>query len=213
MRKLTSYSGRLEDGRVWHVYDVLDKKVRVIDDFANAMLIGELFDDKALDDSEKTSILTMMVLPDVQAFAEAFGEQTSDAFAQVMMQAFGIDVKGGVAEKRVLDWEEDAARIKATMRSAYGLGEEFMGLPYLDVCELLGMAPQDTPMGQALYYRTADKPKRTKYNKEQISAFEKARDFYKLGKKKTTIERANATATSMFDAIAGGSDGRRPGND
>jgi len=56
-----------------------------------------------------------------------------------------------------------------------------------------------------LFYRIAERPKTTKYNRQQIESFDKARKFYALKTEETIdYQDANARATAAFDAIAKG---------
>lgn len=170
-----------EDGAC-RVYDILGRRVRVSDSYRNALKIARLAADPLFSDTEKLAVMMRICLPDPERFSEAFGDSSVEAFKEVLWQAFRFDVDGTRSrpEKQLIDPDQDAARIRVTMRQAYGYGREFEELPYRDVCEMIGMSPHETPMGQALYYRTARPPKSNKYNREQVEAFRKARRFYRL---------------------------------
>ncbi|MCH4220488.1 MAG: bacteriophage Gp15 family protein [Eggerthellaceae bacterium] len=159
----------------------MGRHVRVIDDWENAMLIDELAHDKMFSNDEKTSIVMAMVFPDPKAFMRAFGDDAGAAFTCVMNDAFCMDISGcSERAEHVIDWEQDAARIRATMRMAYGLGDEYTTLPYMEVCELIGMSPHETPMGQALYYRTAERPEETDWNRKEVESFDECKEYYAL---------------------------------
>ena len=189
------------DGRPWRRYDVLGRQVRVFDDFETAMLMNEMMEDPLFEPHEKDELALRMVTPDPARFAEAFGGRARDALAEVLRQAFGYGEDGQGEGERAMDLDEDAARIRATMLAAYGLREaEWRAMPFRDVCDLLALAPRETPMGQAVYYRTAKRPKATKGNKEALRAFDEARRFYRLGESKAP-EKANDRATGAFEAL------------
>lgn len=196
---MASSSGHTEDGRLWDAYESNGRRFRVCDSWDVAMRLREMLSDDVLDDSDKAALMQVMVLPDPEAFASATGDAARDTLLDLMWQAFGFDLDGSHrSEPQVMDWDEDSDRIDATMLSAYGLEpSRWEQMSYLEVSRLIGLAPHETPMGQALYYRTAKRPKRTKYNKAEVEAFDKAHDFYRLGRHKD----ANKSATEAFDRV------------
>lgn len=205
MQALTSSSILLEDERIAHIYRVSDRNLRVIDGFEIGLLVGELFDDDLFEADEKQALLLQMIFPDPKAFLEAFAGCLEAALSDTLWQAFGIDVTNDKPhERHVIDWVQDSDRIKATVLMAYGLDwEDARGrIPYRDMCALLGQAPHETPMGQALYYRTAKAPKATKYNRDQVADFAKAKKHYAIKDKNEDSPTANDSACSMFDAMA-----------
>ena len=191
---------KLSDGRRYGVYDVLGKRLRIIDDFATAVRLDKLTRDELFDDGQKTQIALAMVYPDPEKVAEAYGDDFPEAFRETLRQAFGMgEGKGG---KRVIDYDEDAPRILATMRAAYGLGREYERMPYREVMALLAYSPHDTPMGQAIYYRIAKQPKRDRYNGKYIEEWRKMRDYSRIGGKEEDGEGdANDAATAAFEAM------------
>ena len=180
-----------------------------MDSLDSALRVHACLTDELLDDMERLEVSMAIALPDPERFCEAFADDPVGAFADLLWDAFGIDVTGGHAtehERPVLDWDEDLPRLKATVLAAYGMRwDDFLSVPYRDACSLVGMAPPETPMGQALHYRTAKRPKRTKWNAEELRAFDEAREFYRLGRgREARPGAANDMATAMFDAMAGG---------
>lgn len=205
MQALTSSSIRLEDGRMAHVYHVMDRNVRVIDGFETGLLVSDLFGDDLFDQTEKQAVLLQMIFPEPECFVDGFAGQLAEALSDILWKAFGLDVAGDKPhEKQIIDWEQDADRIKATVLMAYGLDWEDarVRITYRDMCALIGQAPHETPMGQALYYRTAKRPKATKYNREEISNYEKAKKHYAIREEPIDDPVANDVASSMFGVIA-----------
>lgn len=191
------------------VREVRGRRVRAVDTLDAALRVHECLRDPLLDDRERLEVSMAIVLPDPRRFVSAFADDPVGAFADLLWDAFGIDATGahrGEWEDPVLDWDEDLPRLKATVLAAYGTRwDDFLQIPYRDACSLVGMAPFETPMGQALHYRTAKRPRRTKHNAEELRAFDEAREFYRLGKGRAARpEAANERATAMFDALAGG---------
>ena len=122
-----------------------------------------------------------------------------------------IDLDGSHAGgERVIDWEQDADRIEASLWQAYGM-------PFEDIRErvsieqlaaLLCALPYETPLGRALYYRTAEEPALTEYNREQVEEFRRLRSLYALdvsddGRGGDAMERMDAATGDAFAAIAG----------
>lgn len=205
-----SCKGVTDDGRVWHAYRCGEHNVRICDGFTHAQRIQEMMLDKTLPDRMKDQLFVRMVLPDPQKFFDVLGEkQGVKVLSDACYQAFGFDIDNThEEEKPVIDFEKDASRIDATMLQAYGLSrDEWENMPYKEICELIGLAPYETPMGQALYYRTAERPKETEYNKEELEEFDKLKDFYSLENTNTStmneqdMARENDKAAAMWAAF------------
>ena len=104
----------------------------------------------------------------------------------------------------MIDWEGDAEVIEASLWQAYSTPflEIARKVSFRELGHLIGMAPHETPIGQALYYRTADEPKSTKYNQDEIRRFRKLRQAWSLKKQVGDASPdANDYATSMFEAV------------
>lgn len=160
------------------VYGILGRRVRVDDSYATARKLVRLFRDRILDADEKGAVALKLSVADPDGFCAAFGEDSPRAFREVLRKAYGASDK---PSKVLIDLEQDDARIKATMLQAYGqTPEQFESMPYRDVCSYILMSPHETPMGQAVYYRSAKRPKRTKWNADEIRRFDKLRRFYRI---------------------------------
>lgn len=194
----------------WHVIDVEGRKVRVYDTLRDFLLIRDALEDELLDDAERWDVLLAMLYPDPQGVCDALGEEVVHFVGETLWEAFGIDLHGTheTDDTRLVDWDEDRDYITATTRTAYGMGfEEFSGLPYRECCTLVALAPHETPMGQAVYYRTAKPPKVTKYNAEERKHFREARKFWALGRRRTRargedMEAKQSAADASFAALA-----------
>ena len=185
------------------VYEVRGRRVRVKDSLRTFLSVCRLLADDRLDVFGRMVILLPMVIENPDGFLDAFGDESHEALADIVWDAFSIDLTGERAvdkAEKVIDWDEDKARIVATVRAAYTLSyDEFLDTPFNEARALIGMAPHDTPMGQALYYRTAEPPRRTKHNKEEVERFRKMKEAYRLGK--SHADNANDRATSEFDML------------
>jgi hypothetical protein len=208
---LTSYSAALEDGRICHLYDWGGKRFRVVDDAENVLTLIDLFKNEMLLPEVKYNILMDRLFPDPERVAEAIGDNLGELLSALLWDVAGLDITGAHKaehQKPLFDWEQDATAIRVTLLTAYNLrwDDAKNRISYEELCDLIGMSPHDTPMGQALYYRTAPEPERTKHNGAEVERFRKARDFWKLrNKNKTAIdpmEDANNRANDAFAAFA-----------
>lgn len=196
------------NGRLVSDYAYQGKQVGVCDSARNGILIIELFQDEELSPEEKGELLVRMLFPNPEQTVAEYGDQIWELIIFVIWEAFGLDVSADgryATEHRpaVFDFEEDAARIRASLLQCFGIDwdEAACALSYADMTSLLGMlleADTETPFQQAIYYRTAKPPKRNKHNGDYCDAFEERRKHFALSKKDTTTE--NDTTAGMFAA-------------
>ena len=192
------------------VYQWETVAVRVYDDAGTALKVADLFQDDKLTIQIKERILLRLLFVDPVAVCREVPD--FDAFIRsVLWSVCGLDVDGTHRKeygKKVMDWKQDDERIRASLYATYGksfdeLKQEF---PLSELCSLIGLVPHDTPMGMALYYRTAKPPKATKHNQEQVREFNRMRRFYALkkGTNSDEFKNMNQAATAAFSALRGG---------
>lgn len=209
-RSLTRCS-RSVNGRYCNEYEYEGARVDVCDSALVAVLVSELFADEGLEASEKEALFPAMVLADPDAALAAVGRDSFwPMLAHVSWEAFGLDLLGeheGDVEEPVFDWAEDAGRIRASLLQAYGIAwdEAAPRTSYTEMCDLLAglMEAGETPLQQAVLYRTAEPPRKTKYNREQVEAFRARREHFRLkgaGRAADAAEAANDAMASMFMA-------------
>lgn len=162
-------------------------EVEVHDDLLTALDVIGLFRDGSLSVSEKLYRLAPMMFPGFDwEDPPEWAESLPDLIAGQCWELYGIDADGTHTEEcagpRVIDWDYDEQAIRASLLACYGLtvAEVAEKCSYMDACSLVGMADHDSPIGQRLYYRTADEPKRTPHNDDQIRAFRRAREAFAL---------------------------------
>lgn len=209
-------------GRLCHWYDWRGRSVLVCDSARNMLLVIELFADKELEPEDKYQILLAMLFPDPAEALGMAGGDINDLIACVLWDACGLDVTGTKPHERaVFDWESDAPRIQASLMSAYGItwDQAADGLSFSDVCALLGELVEDdaqTPFAQAIYYRTAKPPKRTKYNGEQCDAWSARRLHFALKASDASpvdaMEEQNNRSRDLFAALKAVAKGAEVGN-
>lgn len=205
-RKTNHRNGHLVSTYSWN-----GQQVDVYDSARNGILIIELFQDEELQPDEKAQLLVRMLFPDVSSTLAMAGDQIGELLIHIVWEAFGLDISldgrhSAEHEPAVFDFEEDAARIRASLLQCFGIDwdEASRALSYADMCSLLGMlleADTETPFQQAIYYRTAKPPKRTKHNADLCDAFEARAKHFALEKAADEAQSANDTTAGMFAAM------------
>ena len=105
-------------------YDWMGGRVWVRDSTRRALLVIELFADESIQPEQKALWLPHMMFADPPAARDASGDDPQGMVAALAWEAYGIDIAGdrphdsGAA---AFDWAQDAARIRASLMSAYGL--------------------------------------------------------------------------------------------
>lgn len=210
-RSLTT-RGRTVNGRFCTRYEYEGAGYDVCDSALNAMLVNELFADKTVDGADKQELLPAMLFADPRAAAEAAGPDGFwDMVDAVLWDAMGVDLYGtrGAAghEAPVFDWDEDAGRIRASLLQAYGVdwSEEARRMSYAEFLDLVSglMEAGETPLQQAIYYRTAKCPRETKNNREYVEAFRARARHFALKGARSEADRAAAANDAMASAFAG----------
>ncbi|NGM17718.1 hypothetical protein GMI70_06900 [Eggerthellaceae bacterium zg-893] len=161
------------------------RRVRVYDSAMLALRIGELLADEQVDAYYKRELMESMLVVDVEA-ARAALEDFDGFLAHAAWEVAGVDMDGSHAAEsdgpQVIDWEQDAGHIQATLWQVYGRSFEEIA-PRVSLRQLgglIGACPHETPMGQAVYYRTAKEPKHTKYNSEEVKRFRRLRAHWAI---------------------------------
>lgn len=192
------------DGRLCHEYTHDGQPVMVCDSARNMLLVIELFSDETLTPESKANLLMVMLFPDPNEVIGRFSD-IAGLLIDVVWQACGLNISNeDMSEKKVFDWDEDAARIKASLSMAYGINwdEECDKRSYMDICDLLSVlleSQQSTPFSEAVHYRTAEPPEGNKYNQKERERFFKLRKYFAL--KSVDEYQPDADATAIFDRI------------
>lgn len=183
-----------------------DTEIEYFDDIATALDVMDAMQ-KDTPVKERLAIAIDMVFPHPD---QIVGDGVNDFIFGVFWEAFGIDLAGTHAPEcagtKTIDWVQDAERIRVSLLSQYGLSMQALKehCSFGDVCSLIGMADRDTPIGRAIYYRTAKEPRRQKGNEEAIREFRRMRDIYAIkedDQKHDPYEQMNNAANSAFVAL------------
>ena len=222
---LTRRPTRLPDGRLASAYEHNGERIWVCDSALDALRILQLARNQALSEAEKSERIIKAAFADPTAVISREEGEAQAIVSDILWEAFGLDVTADHAhaaecDEAVFDFDEDAARIRASLLAYYGLDwdEAAESITYADLCALLaqmseadhqatsgGLPSFRTSFAQALWYRTAKPPKNDKLNRGLRKAFLATRESLRLGaKKRTRIEAANdAMAETMAAARRG----------
>lgn len=185
--------------------------IEVCDSARNVLAIIELFADEEQPAERKQEKLLRWLFFDTQAAIEAAGNDLQELVSDVMWDVCGLDVTPDHIHTTedgspAFDWDEDAARIRASLLSAYGIDwdAKASSMTYSAVSDLLGAlleADSQTPFQQAVIYRKSDPPKRTKHNGDLVDAWNARREHFALkGISDDEIAYQNAAAAADFEA-------------
>ncbi len=211
MRRNLTTRSRAVNGRFCTRYEYEGAGYDVCDSALNAMLVNELFADTELSEEDKQRLLPAMLFADLPAAIETAGRDGFwDMVDSVLWDSMGVDLYGtrgaAGAEEPVFDWDEDAGRIRASLLQAYGLDWDAVAgsMSYGAFLDLVAglMESGETPLQQAIYYRTAKCPKETKNNREYVEAFRARAAHFALHADRTESGRMDAANGAMASAFA-----------
>lgn len=205
---LTRSSGRDADGR-YSVYEWEGRRIRIHDSAMCALRVMELMRDEAMDPITKRYVLMRLLFCDPEA-VEAAVTDVEGLMALACWEACGLDLTGEHADEtggeRIFDWQQDEAVIRVSLYQEYGRPWDELAreLTYRELTQMMGLISFDTPLGKAIYYRTAPEPKPTRHNAEQVREFRERKAFWKLKDNREPAEKMEAMnnqANDMFLAM------------
>lgn len=173
---------------IWHDTDGKGRRVRpllwngsvvrVRDGADIAFRVISLWAERGLDAASKLDIAARLLFCDPEG-AAALGD-FEGLLAEAVRQVAGFDPTKGAepVQDPVIDLEQDAQIIYSSLFRAYGMPLEAIAREVtLDgLIALMAGVPHETPLGQALYYRTAEPPE----DRERARAFRERREHWRL---------------------------------
>lgn len=218
---LTRRPERHPDGRLVSRYDIEAGAFWVADGAREALSVLSLFKDRQATAKQKADALYRRMLPCPASLWGRSAEEVTRIIEELAWQAYGLDVTSGhehasECDEPVFDYDEDAARIKASLLAYYGIDWDKAcdDMTFADasallsqICEsdrtesLSGLPTFTTPFAQAIFYRTAKPPKPTKANKGLREAFAAMRDRLAMGSKRSSAEAANDATSGMVESM------------
>lgn len=177
-------------------------------DFKTVLKLFDLFEDETLKPETKEWVFINLVFKN----PEDVKRLDLDEFVILYMwEVCGLDCKGDKHhEKQVIDFKQDAERIYASFYADYGIDLFTEQLDWRQFTALLSGLSHETPIMQAVYYRTCKIPKPQiikgkTINAEEIKAVKEAKAFYALkaqGKQaKDVMERQSKALDDMAASI------------
>ena len=190
-------------------YDWNGGRVWLRDSARRALLVIELFADETVEPEQKALWLPHMMFADPPAARDAAGDDPQGMVAALAWEAYGIDIAGDRphdAGAAAFDWAQDAARIRASLMSAYGLDWDAASRS-LSFCDLIGLlaslmeTAESSPFAEAVSARLAKPPAPTKWTKEEREALEARKRHFALKTAASDPVRAqNDAAADQFAA-------------
>lgn len=198
----------LSDGSSAFPYLFHGQEILIRDDAKTAIKIFNLFQDKEADENIKAIEIIESIFVDAQeAYIACDFDNTlfGELINSVIWEIYGIDNQGGnkTTSEPLWDLDEDSALIRISLRMAYGVewDEIREKIPWSEFIYMVSSLPHETPLGMRIYYRNINnKPKKTKYNKEQIDEFMRFHKLFALKPKQTgSHDSAEVANTTMND--------------
>ena len=187
---------RFVEGVYCNEYEIRGHTYLICDSIRNALLVSELLEDEEMSQDAKQFLLPAMVFVDLQEAIDTAGEDFWEVLLDACWSALGIDLDGRhntTNEDAVIDFKQDASRIRASFLQVYGMSFDDISskTSYIQFMGLIKglLESGESSLQQAVYYRTAKPPKRTKYNEEEIKAFRKKQEYYRI---KTQTDKADS---------------------
>lgn len=126
-----------------------------------------------------------------------------DIFTEAQRVLFGESKKQG---ENYVDFKQDAARIYAAFRQAYGidLHEEHGKMHWHVFLALLGNLPSDTAFSEVVNIRQRKLPKLTEYNREEYMELVQLKEKYRIHKTDEQKKKSmNDAWGRVFHALKG----------
>lgn len=172
--------------------------------FDNILLLMELFDDKSMAEHLKPVIALSMLIVDDSLIEQLTYQYRNQLLVDIFKDKLGIDLlspreKSGMTNPNETDEDNDlpvvnfiidAERIFASFLSDYNINlmEQQGKLMWDEFMALFNNLSEESPMKQAIYYRTCEIPKRDKHNTEERKRIKKLKELYELPEAKAIRE-------------------------
>lgn len=180
--------------------------------FSTVMKLQDLENDDQLSDISKISIgLQMLIknydeieIPDLMTKINMYKFIVSE-FISLKDEQEAQEQTPNESEKydsgaEIFDYHEDAERLYASFLVDYNIDliEQKHTLHWYKFIALFRGLSKDTPMKEAIYYRTVKIPAETKYNKEHVQQLRKAKKAVQLKKQTNTLQSGLAKASQFL---------------
>ena len=196
------------EGNRYSVMEWEGQGIRVYDGADTALMLIRLLRAEDVLPEAKWPVVYDLLFVDPAAVLARPWEDVDGMLTHIVYEVCGVDMDGSRGDfgKRVIDWEADGDYIAASVWQSYGVPVREIAheCTFAEFGRLVGLCPYETPIGQAIYYRTADEPKSTKWNQDQIEEFRKRRRAWALDAPQggtSSFEAQNNDATLAFEGL------------
>ncbi len=211
-KPLTTTSARKTDAygrkRLVSSYEWHGSEIEVCDSARNILSIIELLTGYG-DQDDVSLVLVDRLLFDPPAAYEIAGDEIHQLIYDAMWDVCGLDVTpdgehmAGEDGDKWFDWEEDADRIRNSLRAAYGISwdETSDNITFSEATSLITQLAEygvNTPFQQAVHYRLGKPPSAKVVGSDAVDAWHEARDFYEL-KGSDSISVQNDGIDDLFE--------------
>lgn len=177
--------------------------VRVLDSAATALRVRSVFSEPLFPD-QKWAVARELLFVDPNAVQEHQWDDFGGFFEAVLEEVVGLSAEQHQSDASVIDIDSDDDYISASIWQTYGISVQELAerVTLREFFALVSLCPHETPIGQAIYYRTADEPENA--NSDAIQEFRRRREFWRLKNVKhpEPVVDSNQRATDVFNAIA-----------
>lgn len=189
------------------------REVEVYNGAGTALKVIELFGDDDLCADVKAEVLAHLLFVEPYSVVRAFEGDYSRLLAFVLFEVVTIDIDGKHAtaharaqNKRVIDWEQDADIINVSLRMAYGVcfADIAQQVDFREFCKMLSFAPRDTPISQAMYYRSAKPPAYRKGNEQAVREFNRLRKYWALDTEQDSVNTIDGAFNRLKEMAKNG---------
>ena len=189
-----SLTAKRKDVIRWHGVDI---KVNL--SFDNVLLLFDLFTNDEISQHMKLDIAAEMLVYDIEILKALEPKRRLELTMDILKEKLGMKFDDPVnkepadimeVEIPFYDFEEDAEYIFASFLMDYGVNliEEQGKLSWEEFIVLFKNLSDETPMKQAIKYRTCEVPKKTKDNGDEVRHIRKMKEKYMLKKAQPIIE-------------------------
>lgn len=172
--------------------------------FDNVLLLFKCLKDKELPFNQRLEIALKMLVVQHELLKQLDAERSVELILDILRDVLNIDLRKPpkiqyhedgteIIHIPTYDWDEDAGYIYASFLKDYGIDlfEQQGKLTWFRFLQLFKNLSDDSPMGQALYYRNCEMPKATKGNEEERKRIRKMKKKYELQCAKPFIDKRN----------------------
>lgn len=150
--------------------------------YDRVLTMFDVFEDKELRPQDQWEIAFELFIDD-EEIASAFDDDKAAFVSDMFEKMLGIDLLGGPGDDEEIpsfDFQEDASRIFSSFLFDYNMNlyEQQGKLSWTDFIELLFNLSEEAQFSQAVSYRLAKVPRKTKHNEDEVNRIKAMKEKY-----------------------------------